>query len=178
MERKFYQNKRNYILCLIFLILAFLVTWFVRVVSSEQVIMEYSDEFVALAELPSQLSFTYFGEEEWEEKLKDLFHKKRLDGKLTYGKLEALLEQLSVGEYMTYENGFFWKAVPRAQWDGIYGQILDLLDASEKVSAVNLVFLAEDGADTTQGRLTQEGYYPVADGVNYFGHYDMFRVYV
>ena len=178
MERKFYQNKRNYILCLIFLILAFLVTWFVRLVSSEQVITEYSDEYVALAELPSQLSFTYFGEEEWEGKLKELFHKKRLDGKLTYGKLEALLEQLSVGEYITYENSFFWKAVPRAQWDEIYGQALDLLDASEQVAAVNLVFLPEDGADATQGRLTQEGYYQVADGVNYFGQYDMFRVYV
>lgn len=60
---------------------------FIRTVSKGQVITEYSSEYVALAELPSQLSFTYYGEKEWEEKLKEFLHKKNLDGKLTYGKL-------------------------------------------------------------------------------------------
>ena len=112
MERKFFEKKRNYFIGFLFLILLFLMILFIRTVSKGQVITEYSSEYVALAELPSQLSFTYYGEKEWEEKLKEFLHKKNLDGKLTYGKLKLVLEQLSVQEYITYEDRFFWKAVP------------------------------------------------------------------
>lgn len=179
MKRKFFQSKRNYIICLLFLIVVFLIVLFTRALSRKQVITEYSDEYVALAELPSQLSFTYYGEKEWEEKLKEFLHKKDLDGKLTYGKLKVILEQLSVLEYITYESDFFWKAVSRAHWNEIYEQILDLLDTVEKVSLVNLVFLDEDEGDhVPQECLTQEGYLQIADGVNYFHHYDMYQVYM
>lgn len=195
MKRIFSQNKNNNtipspasrflaslkkcIAGILFVILAVLVIWFIRVVGSEQVITEYSSEYVALAELPSQLSFTYYGEDGWEEKLKEFLHKKSLDGKLTYGKLKVLLEQLSVQEYITYQDKLFWKAVPRAQWNEIYEQILGLLDTLDKVSAVNLVFLDEDeGEHVPQDCLTQEGSFQVADGVNYFHHYDMYQVYM
>ena len=61
MERRFYQKKRNYFIGLLFLILLFLVIVFVRTVSKGQLVTEFSSEYVALAELPSQLSFTYYG---------------------------------------------------------------------------------------------------------------------
>lgn len=180
MVKNFFRKKRSYFICLLFLLLFFLAALFIRAVSREQVITEFSNEYVALAELPPQLSFTYYGEKEWEEKLKECLHKKSLDGKLTYGKLELVLEQLSVQEYITYEEGFFWKAVPRAQWNEIYGQVLDLLDGVEKVSLVGLVFLDEDGegGHVPQECLTQKGILQVADGVNYFHHYDMYQVYL
>ncbi len=179
MKKRLFQYKRNYILCLMFFVLLFLVILLTRAISSRQVITEYSSEYVALAELPPQLSFTYYGEKEWEEKLKEVLHVKSLDGKLTYGKLKSLLEQLSVQDYITYEEAFFWKAVPRAEWNQIYGQILELLDTVDKVSLVSLVFLDEDkGGKVPQNCLTQEGYFQVADGVNYFHHYDMYQVYV
>lgn len=179
MKRKLFQYKRNYILCFLFFSLLFLVILLTRALSARQVITEYSSDYVALAELPSQLSFTYYGEKEWEGKLKEFLHEKSLDGKLTYGKLKSLLEQLSVQDYITYEDTFFWKAVPRAEWNEIYGQILELLDTVDKVSLVSLVFLDEDGGGKVpQNCLTQEGYFQVADGVNYFHHYDMYQVYV
>ena len=195
MGRIFFQNKKDdafraassyrqgrfkkYIACLLFLVLAVLAAWFIRLIGSKQVITEFSSEYVALAELPSQLSFTYYGEKEWEEKLKEFLHEKSLDGKLTYGKLKLVLEQLSVLEYVTYEEKLFWKAVPRNCWNQIYGQILDLLDTAEKVSVVGLVFLDEDGGGhVPQKCLTQKGYFQVADGVNYFHHYDMYQVYI
>ena len=179
MKKRLFQYRKNYILCFLFFSLLFLVILFTRFIGSKQVITEYSSEYVALAELPSQLSFTYYGEKEWEEKLKEFLHAKNLDGKLTYGKLKSLLEQLSVQEHITYEEAFFWRAVPRAEWNQIYGQILELLDTVDKVSLVNLVFLDEAGGDKVpQNCLTQEGYFQVADGVNYFHHYDMYQVYV
>ena len=195
MERDFFQNKKKkafrtvppvrqrrlkkYKVCLTLLVLVFLAVWLIRMMGNKRVITEFSNEYVALAELPSQLSFTYYGEKEWEGKLLEFLHEKSLDGKLTYGKLKLVLEQLSVSEYITYEDDFFWKSVPRDCWNEIYGQILDLLDTTEKVSVIGLVFLDEDeGAHVPQECLTQTGYFQVADGVNYFHHYDMYQVYV
>ncbi len=195
MKRIFFQNKENYasrgrssgflgglkrgIAVMFFLLLLVLAIWFIRAAGTAQVITEYSSEHVALAELPSQMSFTYYGEDEWEEKLKEFFHKKDLNGKLTYGKLKVLLEQLSVQDYITYQDEMFFRAVPRAMWNEVYEQLLDLLDTMNKVSAVNLVFLNEDeGEHVPQECLTQEGSFQVADGVNYFHHYDMYQVYV
>ena len=181
--RKGYSSKREkYLTALMAVLLVALAILFVQAVMDEKVILEYSNEYVAMAELPSQLSFTYYEEEEWKEKLKEINSGKNLNGKLTFGKLEKLLEQLSVREYVTYPERFSWKNVSRSEWNGVYEQILDLLDTEGKVSATNLVFLT----DETEGekeeevlrRLTQKGYYEVAEGVDYFHYYDMYQVYV
>ncbi len=132
-------------LCVLLLVLAF----FVIRLTKEAEVLEYSDAYVAMAELPSQLSFTYFGEDAWEERVKEINGGKNLEGKLTYGKLELLLEQLSVQDYVEYETQASRKDVSRAQWDAIYGQVLDLLDMEGRVSSEDVVFLEkdEDGAE-------------------------------
>lgn len=159
------------------LILAFL---FIKAVTKEEVILEYSDDYVAMAEIPSQLSFTYYDEDKWKDIVKEINYGDNLNGKLTFGKLESLLEQLSVLEYVEYEDDFFWKSVPRPVWDAIYGQVLDLLDVNQEVSVQNIVILTKDDkeeGDITQ-KLTQNGKYEVAQGVNYFHFYDMYQVYL
>ena len=132
-------------LCVLLLVLAF----FVIRLTKEAEVLEYSDAYVAMAELPSQLSFTYFGEDAWEDRVKEINGGKNLEGKLTYGKLELLLEQLSVQDYVEYETQASRKDVSRAQWDAIYGQVLDLLDMEGRVSLEDVVFLEkdEDGAE-------------------------------
>ncbi len=177
MEKLYSNRKKNYITGILLLFLLILAAWFIFVANAKRVITQYSSEYVALAELPSQLSFTYYEEDEWAQKLKEAFHEKNLNGKLTYGKLKAVLEQLSLLEYITCPDGFFWKTVPRSQWNEVYEQILDLLDTGNEVSAVKLVFLTEDETGMEQ-LLTQKGSYDVAEGVNYFHYYDMYQVYV
>lgn len=155
---------------------------FIRAITEDKVVLEYSSGYVAMAELPSQLSFTYYGEEEWKEKLKEVNQKDNLNGKLTFGKLEGLLTQLSVREYVDYPQKLSWKNVSRPEWNAVYEQILDLLDTDGEVSAKNLIFLTNEPDSTQEGdgarRLTQKGYYEVADGVDYFHYYDMYQVYV
>lgn len=153
---------------------------FIKAVTKEEVILEYSDDYIAMAEIPSQLSFTYYDENKWKEIVREINHGNNLNGKLTYGKLESLLEQLSIQEYVEYEDDFFWKSVSRPTWNAIYGQILDLLDVNQEVSVQNVVILTKEDTqegDTTQ-KLTQNGKYEVAEGVNYFHYYDMYQVYV
>ena len=64
--RKGYSSKREkYLTALMAVLLVALAILFVQAVMDEKVILEYSNEYVAMAELPSQLSFTYYEEEEW-----------------------------------------------------------------------------------------------------------------
>ncbi len=182
MGRGYSSKREKYLTVLLAALLVVLAILFMQAVMDEKVILEYSNEYVAMAELPSQLSFTYYEEEEWKEKLKEINSGKNLNGKLTFGKLEKLLEQLSVREYVTYPDKFSWKHVSRTEWNGVYEQILDLLDTEGAVSATNLVFLTQDTEKAGEGealqRLTQKGYYEVAEGVDYFHYYDMYQVYV
>ena len=178
MEKFYSGKKKNYIAGVLCMLLLLLIFWFVWMTSAKQVITEYSDEYVALAELPSQLSFTYYEEQEWEEKLKTSLHVKNLNGKLTYGQLSEVLRQLSVQQYINYQNKFSWKTVSRPLWDEIYRQVLDLLDTDHQVSDIGLVFLTDEGQQDSGERLTQKGYFQVAEGVDYFQYYDMYQVYV
>lgn len=182
MEKRYSVNKKSLRKAALAVVILMLAIIFIRFAVGEKVIPEYSSEYVAMAELPSQLSFTYFEEAEWKDKIKEINGGKNLNGKLTFGKLEKLLEQLSVQEYVTCPKGFFWKQVSRSEWNGVYEQILDLLDTEGRVSAKNLVFLMdekeEQNEDGSSRRLTQKGYYEVAEGINYFHAYDMYQVYV
>ncbi len=141
------------------LLAVFLAIVLISISTKEKAVLEYSDKYVAMAELPSQLSFTYFGEEEWKEKVKAVNGGEDLNGKLTYGKLGRLLEQLSVQDYVEYEGEVSWKEVSRAQWDGIYSQVLDLLDVEGRVSLRNFVFLEKDtdNPQDAEGEAIQEG---------------------
>ncbi len=182
MGRGYSSKREKYLTVLLAALLMVLAILFMQAVMDEKVILEYSNEYVAMAELPSQLSFTYYEEEEWKEKLKEINSGNNLNGKLTYGKLEKLLEQLSVREYVTYPDKFSWKNVSRTEWNGVYEQILDLLDTEGAVSATNLVFLTKEPEEADERealrKLTQKGYYEVAEGVDYFHYYDMYQVYV
>jgi len=178
MEKNYSGIKRNYFAGVLCMLLLLLIFWFIWITSAKQVITEYSNDYVALAELPSQLSFTYYEEDEWEEKLKTSLHVKDLNSKLTYGQLSEVLKQLSVQQYIDYQNKFSWKTVSRPLWDQIYKQVLDLLDTDHQVSDVGLVFLTDEGQEESLDRLTQKGYFQVAKGVDYFKYYDMYQVYV
>ncbi len=178
MEKNYSGIKRNYFAGVLCMLLLLLIFWFIWITSAKQVITEYSNDYVALAELPSQLSFTYYEEDEWEEKLKTSLHVKDLNSKLTYGQLSEVLKQLSVQQYIDYQNKFSWKTVSRPLWDQIYKQVLDLLDTDHQVSDVGLVFLTDEGQEESSDRLTQKGYFQVAKGVDYFKYYDMYQVYV
>ncbi len=182
MEKRGSGIKKNYMAAALAVSLLAMAIIFIRIVTEDKVVTEYSSDYVAMAELPSQLSFTYYGEEEWKDNLKKINQKDNLNGKLTFGKLEGLLTQLSVREYVDYPEKSSWKQVSRPEWNAVYEQILDLLDTDGKVSAKNLIFLTKEPESSQDGdgvrRLTQKGYYEVADGVDYFHYYDMYQVYV
>lgn len=137
---------------------------------------DYSSEYVAMQELPGQMSFTYYEEAEWKKIMKEINHGSGLKGKLTYGKLEDLLKELSLETYITYEKKADFQTVSRKTWNKVYEQILDLLDVNQEVIATDFVFLQKTSKDNQI--LTQEGYYQVSEGIGYLNPYDTYTAYV
>ena len=70
MEKRASGIKKNYMAAALAVSLLAMAIIFIRIVTEDKVVTEYSSDYVAMAELPSQLSFTYYGEEEWKDKLR------------------------------------------------------------------------------------------------------------
>lgn len=166
---------KRYVVVVIIITLILLVICLAKILAGGKQANTYSAEYVAMKELPSQMSFTYYDKKEWEEVIKEINNGRDLKGKLTYGKLESLLKKLSIETYVTYEKKASFQTVSREKWNKIYEQILDLLDVDQTVTVKDFVFL--DNSKKNQ-ILTQEGYYQIPKEISYFKPYDTYQVYV
>lgn len=175
MKKRDARSIKWYVTVGVGIVLLLLVVCFVKFFTERQQVNTYSEEYVAIKELPSQMSFTYYDEDEWKRIIKEINNGRNLNGKLTYGKLESLLKKLSLETYVTYEKKADFKTVSRKNWNKIYEQILDLLDVNQTVTIENFVFL--DNPKEKQ-ILTQEGYYQLPEEITYFKPYDTYQVYV
>ena len=114
---------------------------------------EYTEEYVQIKELPALLDFYYYTAEEWEEKLKE----EEFGSVVTTDTIAWILEQTSSAEYITYnteelsaENSFpsfgskKKKIISRAEWNEIYGQLLDLLDDKGTVQCLDEIILKQE----------------------------------
>lgn len=158
----------------------------------------FSEDYVMAQELPALLSFTYHEQEEWEA-----LTGKIVRGKMSYQELSTLLEELGVKDYVSYESGRRFSAVPRAVFFQVYAQLVDLLDVDGRVSTAELIFVGENAAameDTTAAEtseaqagqtavgqsgeqkqvrwLTQQGCLSIRGGAGYIKRYDMYQVYL
>lgn len=175
MKKRDARSIKWYVTVGLGIVLLLLVVCFVEFFTERQQVNTYSEEYVAMKELSSQMSFTYYDEDEWKVIIKEINNGRNLNGKLTYGKLESLLKKLSLETYVTYEKKADFKIVSRKNWNKIYEQILDLLDVNQTVTIENFVFL--DNPKEKQ-ILTQEGYYQLPEEITYFKPYDTYQVYV
>lgn len=120
----------------------------------EAAIYEYSEDYVQLKEIPSMLSFYYYTEQEWKEKLAE----EEFGEIVTPDVIRWILKQTSSEKYIAYEaeetetehtilsfgDRKEEKAVTRAEWNQLYGQLLDLLDEKEEIRASDEIILKKE----------------------------------
>ncbi len=121
--------------------------------SGDEKTYEYSEEYVQTKELPAMLSFYYYTKDEWKEKMEEA----EMGEVVTTDTIAWILDQTSSAEYITYdtqedtERSVFSfrnqeaKTLTREEWNGIYGQLLDLLDEEVSVKKEEAVILNQDG---------------------------------
>lgn len=176
MKKKYVRSIKRYLIAGGTVFILVLATCLIRFWIEQSQVNGYSEEYVAMKELPSQMSFTYYNEQEWKKIIGKINNGRKLRGKLTYGKMERLLEELSLEDYITYKKKSSFQMVSRECWNKVYEQILDLLDVNQEVTTVDLVFLTDKSENNQY--LTQDGYYKVPGGIEYFGYYDTYQVYI
>lgn len=63
---------------------------------------------------------------------------------LTYGRVEEVLEQIHLKDYITYEKKQAAKKISRTDWHEIYAKILDYLNTENKVVKKEVLILGKD----------------------------------
>lgn len=162
-------KKKNLIIIIPAALLVILTLW--MIVKQGQKKTVFSEKYIMAQELAPLLSFTYYDVEEWEARINKI-----AKGTVSYQELEELLEELGVRGYITCEEKAGWKKVPRSTFFQVYGQLLDLLDMEQKVTAEDRIFIGEEPKDGSW--LTQKGYEKMLGGEQYIRRYDMYRVYI
>lgn len=99
----------------------------------------YSEDYVQMKEIPAMLSFYYYTEKEWEE----TFGGEDFGELLNVRALDFLLSKAGCEEYVSYEVEDK-KQVSRAEWNAVYGQMLDLLDEQGEVEVKEEVVLHKE----------------------------------
>lgn len=182
------KNKRlvTYVFILVCLLSILIFLLFFK--REDNIPYEFSEDYVLGTELPSLLSFTYYEENEWKTKLKDM-----LDRKLTYEDINRVLELLNVADYVrmsellspgedhsqseltSLELKESQKLIDRKSFYIIYDQIVDILDVKQKVKSFDIIILSDKAKDGLW--LTQKGYRKASDFDMFFKKYKMFTVY-
>ncbi len=111
----------------------------------------YSEDCVPLNEIKTELSFSVYGEKEW-----DAFFSAYHKDYLTVSMLEQILLQLGVREYIELPEGLLQNAVTRGQWNEVYVQMLDLLDTNKKVTKHTALILGSMEAEKGNVLFTSE----------------------
>lgn len=131
----------------------------------------YSEKQVETAEIAAELNFGSYSGEDWEGWLSE-----NSGAYLTKTGLRSLLEKLGLSEYIQMPQGVGMR-VGRAQWNEVYGQILDYLDMEAQVERGTFLVL-----DTMEGKeqnvlITNRGDYDTRLPLTYFEKWAAYEVY-
>lgn len=163
------MRKKGYLLLLLLALLAVLLFFKIYGDSASG---QYQEDKVGIGELKAELAFGIYTQEEWSAYF-NTFQKDYLTGEM----LRQLLEKLGVASYI--ETPAFAKrhAVSRQEWDGIYAQILDLLDMERAVKIDTVLVLGKMEAAEKNVIITNLGDFYTALPVTYFDDWSAYRIY-
>ena len=159
---------------LLFVIVLIVVVFMVFLIKNKQSdnSMIYSEEYVSVDEIKSEMQFFIYTEEEWDAFF-DTYESECLNGQMR----DDLLKKLGVAEYIEYKKVLKNHVISRAEWNEIYLQILDLLDDERTVSQTNILILDSLEADEKNVLFTNEGDVYTALPIDYFEKWNGYKIY-
>lgn len=104
---------------------------------------QFSEEYVMTEELPSLMSFCYYSQEEWKEKIEE----EKFGGVVTIKVCQWLARETGTTEYVVLPEGKEKQVVTRDAFNQVYDQFLDLLDEKREISAADEIILKKDGTN-------------------------------
>lgn len=162
---------KNWLLLFVIMLVVFVILIFSRGRSSYNTDI-YSENVVPLKEVKEELSFSVYGDMEWEELFSEY-----ADDYLTLPVLEQILLQLGVQEYIALPKDSLERVVTRSQWNEVYLQILDYLDTNKTVTRNTVLFLGNMKAEKGNILFTNEGDVYTSLPAAYFEQWNAYELY-
>lgn len=134
---------------------------------------EYSNTYISIDEVKSELAFTVYTGEEWDEFFA-VYEKEYM----TNAMLTDLLEKLGILEQIELFGRTKQHAVSREEWSAVYEQMLDYLDMDQKVQKQTLLVLDTMDAASQIVLITNLGDFYTTLPVGYFEKWKAYSTYV
>ncbi len=131
------------------------------------------EDFVPVEEVISELQFTVYTKEEWQE-----FFEHYIEAYVTKEMVSDILRKLGTAEVISFEEAGTRQAVTRAVWNQIYSQLLDYLDIANQIKLKELLVLDWEEREEDSILYTNEGTFVNTLPVTYFKEWEGYKIYM
>lgn len=168
------ENKKKQNLMKLFVVLLIVViAASFGIVTSEFHEDKLMDNYVSVNEAVLELQFTVYSEEEWQEFFSD-YKETYITRQMVYD----ILTRLGTADVIPFDEVGKQKPVSRAEWNGIYEQLVDYLDIENQIFVRNILVLDSEIGQTGFCLYTNEGTLWTMLPVTYFSEWENYDVYV
>ena len=167
------ENKGKQNLMKLFVVLLIVViTASLGLVTSEFHEDKLQDNYVPVNEAVSELQFGVYSREEWQD-----FFSEYKEPYITRQMVYDILTRLGASSVISFDEVGKQKPVERAEWNGIYEQLVDYLDIENKVSVKNILIMASEQGETEHLLYSEDGVYKTMLPTGYFSEWTCYDVY-
>lgn len=173
-SNRIYKNKNKQTLMKLFLaVLAVVIVVSLSFVQTDFNGKKLQTAYVPVEEVISELVFTVYTQEEWQE-----FFDAYKETYITREMVFDILAKLGTAEVIPFDEAGTQQAVERAEWNGIYEQLLDYLDIENQIWMQEVLVLDSEKGETAHFLYTNEGTYHTTLPITYFTQWESYTVYM
>jgi len=129
--------------------------------------------YVSVKEVISELKFTVYTEEEWQ----DFFGTYR-DPYLTRGMVFDILAKVGTAKVIAFDEVGKQRPVDRQEWNNIYEQLVDYLDIENQIRIETILVLESESGEDRHSLYTDRDTYFTTLPTTYFKEWESYTVYM
>ena len=131
------------------------------------------EHYVPVEEAILELQFSVYDKEEWQD-----FFARYKESYITRQMVYDVLTQLGAEDWIAFDEVGKQKPVGRAEWNGVYAQLVDYLDIENRVELKNILVLASENSETEYLLHTNSGVIKTELPVTFFSNLTSYDVYL
>ena len=157
----------------------FLVVLIVMILASLQLARtEFNEDklmtsHVSVNEVISELQFSVYSKEEWQAFFDD-YKEEYITREMVFD----ILTKLGTVKVIPFDEVGKQQAVDRAEWNGIYEQLLDYLDIEKQVEVKEVLVLEREEGEVEHSLYTNAGVFTTTLPITYFSDWESYSVYM
>ena len=129
--------------------------------------------YVSVKEAVSELKFTVYTEEEWQD-----FFEEFKEPYLTRGMVFDILSKVGTAKVIVFDEVGKQKPVGRQEWNSIFEQLVDYLDIENQIRIESILVLDSENGEDGHSLYTDKNTYITTLPTSYFEEWESYTVYM